>query len=160
MTSNEIMTEGQSPEACSESNSRQSERGFTLIEIMAVVLIMGMLVGVVGVGVFSKVDQARGTTTKAKISTLESALEFYRMDNSKYPPTLDGLLRAPANAKNFPKGGYVRKSKALLDAWDQPFQYLNPGSKNQHGVDISSPGADGVPGNDDDVNNWSDAGTG
>ncbi len=139
------------------TRSRARKDGFTLIEIMAVVIIMGMLIGVVGTNIFSKVDQARITATRAKISTVESALEYYRMDNSKYPTNLDGLRTAPSDAKNFPRGGYVKNGSALLDAWDQPLQYQNPGTNNQYGVDITSPGPDGVPGNADDVSNWSDS---
>ncbi len=130
------------------------KRGFTLIEIMAVVLIMGMLMGLVGVAVFGRVQDAASTTAAVKISQLESALEFYRMDNFKYPPTLDGLMSKPPEAKNFPKGGYLRKADALMDPWDAKFNYVNPGAKNPHSVDISSSGPDGVPGNEDDVNNW------
>jgi general secretion pathway protein G len=138
------------------SPRRSRAAGFTLIEIMAVVLIMGMLMGLVGVSVFSQVDKARRTTAKAKISQVESALEFYRMDNSKYPPTLEALVTAPPDAKNYPRGGYLKKREALFDPWDKPFSYANPGSKNQYGVDISSDGPYGVSGNEDDVNNWSD----
>jgi general secretion pathway protein G len=146
------------PDLPRRSRARSSRAaGFTLIEIMAVVLIMGMLMGLVGVSVFAQVDKARRTTAKAKISQIESAIEFYRMDNSKYPPTLDGLVTAPPDAKNYPRGGYLKKSEALLDPWDKPFNYTNPGSKNQYGVDISSDGPDGQGGNEDDVRNWSEA---
>jgi general secretion pathway protein G len=131
-------------------------RGFTLIEIMAVVLIMGLLMGLVGVNVFRQVDVARATATGAKIAQLESALEFYRMDNSKYPETLEALIRKPADAKNYPPGGYLKKSAALRDPWENPFVYVNPGVKNPYAVDITSPGPDEVAGNADDINNWSD----
>ncbi len=134
----------------------RAQRGFTLIEIMAVVLIMGLLMGLVGISVFSQVDKARSTTARAKISQLESALEFYRMDNFKYPPSLNALITAPPGAKNFPKGGYLKKIDALTDPWDTQFIYLSPGAKNQHSVDISSAGPDGVSGNEDDINNWNE----
>ena len=137
----------------SESRRR---RGFTLIEIMAVVLIMGLLMGLVGVNVFRQVDVARATAAGAKIAQIESALEFYRMDNSKYPESLDALIRKPADAKNYPPGGYMKKADALRDPWDNEFVYVNPGVKNPHSVDISSPGPDETPGNDDDINNWSE----
>ncbi len=139
-------------------NGRRNAAGFTLIEIMAVVVIMGMLMGLVGVGVFAQVEKARRTTAKAQISQIESALEFYRMDNSKYPTSLEGLVKQDANAKTFPRGGYLKKASALNDPWDQPFQYQNPGTKNPNGVDISTPGPDGVAGNEDDVKNWTESG--
>ncbi len=135
-------------------NASRTQRGFTLIEIMAVVLIMGLLMGLVGVTVFSRVEGARATTARVKISQLESALEFYRMDNFKYPPNLDALMDKPPGAKNYPKGGYLRKRDALMDPWDARFIYLNPGAKNQNSVDISSPGPDGISGNEDDIENW------
>lgn len=135
-------------------SASRTQRGFTLIEIMAVVLIMGMLMGLVGVTVFSRVESARETTARVKISQLESALEFYRMDNFRYPPSLDALINKPPGAKNFPKGGYLRKKDALIDPWDAQFNYLNPGAKNQNSVDISSSGPDGIAGNEDDVHNW------
>jgi general secretion pathway protein G len=137
------------------SRSQRTNSGFTLIEIMAVVIIMGLLMGMVGVGVFAQVDKAKATTAKGKIAQLESALEFYRMDNSKYPPSLDGLMNKTDGARNFPKGGYLRKKEALLDPWEQMFQYTNPGAKNPYSVDLSSAGPDGVLGNEDDINNWS-----
>ena len=143
-----------------ELGQERRRGGFTLIEIMAVVVIMGMLMGIVGVGVFARVNQARRTSAKAQISQIESALEFYRMDNSKYPPTLDALVKAPADARHYPRGGYLKKSSALNDPWETPFNYVNPGARNQYGVDLSSSGPDGIPGNEDDVNNWEDAGAG
>ena len=128
--------------------------GFTLIEIMAVVVIMGMLMGLVGVSVLGQVEKAQITATRTKIAQLESAMEFYKMDNFKYPPTLEALISKPAGAKNYPKGGYLKKREALKDPWDIKFIYLSPGSKNQHSVDISSAGPDSVAGNADDINNW------
>jgi general secretion pathway protein G len=146
------------PLACAAEERRRRRRsaGFTLIEIMAVVLIMGLLMGLVGVNVFRQVDVARATAAGAKISQIESALEFYRMDNSKYPESLDALIRKPADAKNYPPGGYMKKADALRDPWDNTFVYVNPGVKNPHAVDISSSGPDEIPGNDDDIANWSD----
>ena len=137
-----------------DRSHRRKHRGFTLIEIMAVVIIMGLLMGAVGVSVLGQLEKARRTTAKAKITQLESALEFYHMDNSKYPPTLEGLVTKPPGARNYPRGGYLKKKSALFDPWNAKYIYLNPGSKNQYGIDLSSAGPDGVSGNDDDVNNW------
>jgi len=135
--------------------------GFTLIEIMAVVIIMGLLMGLVGVSVFSQVDKARVVTARAKIAQLENALEFYRMDNSRYPTTeqgLDVLVNEPADARNYPPGGYLQKKEALLDPWEERFQYQSPGEHNQRTFDIWSLGADRSPGGtdlDSDIGNWS-----
>jgi general secretion pathway protein G len=142
------------------ARNQRRRKGFTLIEIMAVVLIMGLLMGLVGVSVFSQVDRARATTAKAQISQIESALEFYRMDNFKYPPTIEGLVTKPADAKNYPRGGYLKKADALSDPWEVKFNYLNPGTHNQYSVDIFSSGPDGIAGNADDITNWDEKATG
>jgi general secretion pathway protein G len=129
---------------------------------MAVVIIMGLLMGIVGVTVFSQVDKARVATAKIQIKQVESALEFYRMDNSRYPSTEQGLralIEAPPDVRNYPPGGYLKDREGLLDPWQQPFQYQSPGQHNPHTFDIWSQGADGAPGGTDldaEVGNWSD----
>ncbi len=140
--------------------------GFTLIEIMAVVLIMGMLMTLVGVSVFQQVDKARVVTAKAKISQLENALEFYRMDNSRYPTTeqgLNALVEEPSGARSYPPGGYLKKRDALLDPWQEPFRYESPGQHNSRTFDLWSLGADSAAGGadlDTDIGNWSNDGSG
>ncbi len=160
-------SEPRNVEAATAPRTRERRRaGFTLIEIMAVVLIMGLLMGLVGVSVFSQVDKAKVITTRAKISQLENALEFYRMDNSRYPTSDEGLgalLDAPPDARNYPPGGYLQKSVALKDPWDEPFQYASPGEHNQNTFDIWSFGADSAAGGSDldsDIGNWDDDGQG
>jgi len=138
-------------------------RGFTLIEIMAVVLIMGLLMSVVGISIKNQIDKARLATAKAQITQLESALEFYRMDNGRYPTTeqgLEALIREPTGdpqPRNYPPGGYLKKRDALLDPWGERFQYANPGTNNPHSYDIWTQGADAAPGGeggDADIGNW------
>lgn len=137
--------------------------GFTLIEIMAVVLIMGLLMGIIGVSISGQIDKARSATARAQISQLESALEFYRMDNGRYPNTaqgLDALVNRPTSEpepRNYPTGGYLKKSNAILDPWGEPFQYEYPGSRNAHSFDVWTQGADQSPGGeggDGDIGNW------
>lgn len=144
-------------------DSERFNRGFTLIEIMAVVLIMGLLMGIIGVSISGQIDKARLATAKAQISQLESALEFYRMDNGRYPSTdqgLESLVRKPTGEpepRNYPPGGYLKKSDALLDPWDEPFLYEYPGSRNNHSFDLWTHGADlspGGEGSDRDLGNW------
>ena len=148
---------------------RSTRAGFTLIEIMAVVLIMGMLMTLVGVAVFQQVDKARITTARAKIAQLESALEFYRMDNARYPTTdqgLQSLIRKPESQpspRNYPPGGYLKRRDALEDPWGQGFRYESPGQHNPHSFDLWSLGADGAEGGeagDADVGNWDSPDTG
>lgn len=135
--------------------------GFTLIEIMAVVIIMGLLMGIVGVTVFGRVDDARIATARIQIKQVENALEFYRMDNSRYPTSeqgLNALMEAPAGARNYPRGGYLKNKDGLNDPWGNRFQYESPGQRNQHTFDLWSQGADGAPGGTElnaDVGNWS-----
>ena len=148
-----------------EARRRRGRRGFTLIEIMAVVLIMGMLMGLVGVAVFNQVDKARVQTTKAKMKNLESALEFYRMDNARYPSSEQGLRSlvikptTEPEPRNYPPGGYLQRGgpAAMADAWDKDFFYESPGQHHPHSFDMWSLGADGAPGGEDadsDIQNW------
>jgi general secretion pathway protein G len=138
-------------------------RGFTLIEIMAVVVIMGLLMGIVGTAVISRIQEARVGTTKAQISQLEAALGFYQMDNSRYPTTeqgLQALVRAPTSApepRHYNPSGYLKQKALPMDGWGNPYQYEMPGTNNPDSFDIWSLGADGQPGgtgNDADIGNW------
>jgi len=141
--------------------------GFTLIEIMAVVLIMGLLSTIVGVQIFAQVDKGRVTTTRAQISNLEAILELYRMDMANFPSSeegLDALVHGPADgaARNFPPGGYIQKGQVPEDPWGNRYQYEYPGRNNPQLFDLWSYGADGKPGGegvDADITNW-DSGVG
>jgi general secretion pathway protein G len=139
--------------------------GFTLIEIMAVVLIIGLLSSLVGYAVFAQVDKANVTATRAQIQSLEGVLELYRMDNSRFPTTeqgLDALIQETTVApvpRNFPPGGYLNKDRLPTDSWGEPFLYEAPGQNNPHGFDLWSYGADAAPGGEGvnaDISNWSD----
>jgi len=92
--------------------------GFTLIEIMAVVLIIGLLSTIVGVSIFAQVDKGRITAASVQIANLESVLELYRMDNAHYPTTEQGLLalvNEPEDARSYPQGGYLQKGRVPED---------------------------------------------
>ena len=137
------------------------ERGFTLIEMMAVVLIIGLLGGIVGVVIFSQVDQARVTTAQTQIKSIESALEFYRLDNGRYPTSDQGLralVEKPTIApepRRWRDGGYMRDIP--MDPWGEPYQYVQPGVQNPRTFDLWSLGSDNAPGGDDtdaDIGNW------
>lgn len=124
--------------------SKQS--GFTLIEVMVVVVILGILAAVIVPNVIGKDEQARITTTKSSLASIANALEMYRLDNHKYPTTqegLDALVNKPASAKVFPDGGYLKSLPT--DAWDNPFQYVAPG-QNGKKYDVYSFGPDGQEG--------------
>lgn len=132
--------------------SQQRSRGFTLIEVMVVVVILGILAAVVVQNLAGKPDEAKIAKAQTDIAALESALDLYRLDNHKYPATDDGLdvLLEKAGKLN---QSYLKKLPD--DPWGNPYQYLNPGV---HGsIDIYSFGADGGEGGegvDADIGNW------
>ena len=133
--------------------------GFTLIELMVVVAILGILAALVVPKIMSRPDEARVVAAKQDIATLSQALKLYRLDNKRYPTTeqgLQSLVMRPTTAPvpdNWKGGGYVEKLP--MDPWGKPYQYLNPGLHGE--IDIFSYGADGVAGGqgvDADVGNW------
>jgi len=134
--------------------------GFTLIEIMAVVLIIGLLSTLVGIAIFPQIDKSRVNAARAQLKMLDAALETYRMDSARFPSTdqgLDALIVEPADARNYQPGGYLRERRVPNDPWGNPFQYEAPGQNNPHSYDIWSWGADGQAGGegvDTDIGNW------
>ena len=139
--------------------------GFTLIEIMAVVIIIGLLTGIVGAAIFSQVDKGRVTAAQAQLKSLSGVLELYRMDNGRFPTTeqgLESLVRAPSGEpapRNYPPGGYLSGGKVPVDPWGEPYFYERPGQQNPHSFDLWSLGADarvGGEGVDADLGNWAE----
>ncbi|MGB3623596.1 type II secretion system protein GspG [Ketobacter sp. MCCC 1A13808] len=122
-----------------------SQQGFTLIEVMIVVAILGVLATLVVVSVGGQTDKANITAAKSNMSTLSKALDLYKLDNFRYPTTdegLEALVEKPDSARNWPDGGYIKK--VPLDPWQSPFVYISPGSEGP--FDLYSLGADGVEG--------------
>jgi general secretion pathway protein G len=142
-------------------SNRLDNRGFSLIEIMVVIVIMGILVSVVAVNIVGRPDEARQLKAKMDIQNLETALKLYRLDNGRYPSTEQGLqaLVEPPSvgqlAQNWRKGGYLEKGKVPKDPWGNEYIYFSPGI---HGdFDITSYGDDEEQGGEDkdaDINNW------
>lgn len=135
------------------------QQGFTLIEIMVVVVIIGILAALVAPKIMSRPDEARTIAAKQDIATILQALKLYRMDNFRYPTTEQGLralVTKPATApeaKNWKGGGYLEKLPR--DPWGQEYQYLSPGLRGE--IDVFSFGADGVSGGegvDADIGSW------
>jgi general secretion pathway protein G len=135
-----------------QRHSLQRSGGFTLIEIMAVVLIIGLLSAMVGVNIFSQVTKGKRTAAQAQISNLESVLELYRMDNGRYPTTEDGLqalIVATGNVRNFPRGSYLKGAKLPKDPWGGDYSYEQPGRNNTYAFDLCSLGPDSNAGGED-----------
>lgn len=136
-----------------------SQRGFTLIEILVVVLILGILAGIVVPRLLDKPEEARRTKAAVQIRGLEEALSIFKLDNGFYPDTEQGLaalVEKPATGRIPPRwreGGYIKKIPK--DPWGNEYVYISPGI---HGdFDLSSYGADGRPGgegDDADINSW------
>lgn len=134
-------------------------RGFTLLEVMVVIVILGILAALVVPRIISRPDEARVIAAKQDIASILQALKLYRLDNKSYPSTeqgLQALVTRPASAPvpgNWKAGGYLERLPK--DPWGNPYQYLNPGLRGE--VDVFSFGADGTAGgegNDADIGSW------
>ena len=140
--------------------TRGPRRGFTLLEVMVVVVILGILAALVVPKIISRPDEARAIAARQDIASLMQALKLYRLDNHRYPSTEQGLQALAARptsaplAPNWKTGGYVER--VPNDPWGRPYQYLNPGTRGE--LDVFSMGADGASGgegNDADIGSWS-----
>jgi general secretion pathway protein G len=137
----------------------RGQQGFTLIEIMVVVIIIGLLAAIIGPQVMGRVDDAKITKVQSDLQAIESGLTLYKLDNFRYPSTEQGLralVEKPAdpNVRNWKTGGYLKRLNK--DPWGNDYQYASPGSHGE--FDVSSLGADGQAGGegaDADIGNWS-----
>ena len=145
------------------SGKNLNDQGFTLLEIMVVVVILSILALYVGPKIIGKPQEARINAAMIQIKGLETALKMYKLDNGVYPTTeqgLDALVQPPEVgqlAKKWRKGGYMDKAKVPKDPWDNDYIYLCPGVQNPDDFDLMSYGPDGEPGGEDenaDITNW------
>lgn len=146
----------------SRTQLRKSTGGFTLIELMVVIVIIGILAAYIAPKFIGRTEDAKINAAKAQIRAFETGLKLFRLDNGFYPSTeqgLEALVSPPSTGKipeNYKKGGYIESASAPLDPWGNPYLYESPGS---HGFDyeIRSLGADGLEGGEDenaDIESW------
>jgi general secretion pathway protein G len=135
--------------------------GFTLIELMVVIVILGILAGLIVPRIMGRPEEARRTKARIQMESMETALKLYKLDNGVYPSTEQGLeaLVEPPTVGEIPRawrqGGYLEKRKLPKDPWGNPYVYLSPGLHDD--FDLISYGADGNPGGDGkdrDIQNW------
>lgn len=140
-------------------NRERKDAGFTLIEIMVVIAIIGILATLIVPKIMGRPDEARATAAKHDVGTLVQAFKLYRLDIGRYPTTEQGvkaLVEKPTSEpvpQNWKAGGYL--DSIPKDPWGNPYQYANPGTRSE--IDVYSFGADGKPGgtgNDADIGNW------
>jgi len=141
---------------------KHDNRGFTLIELMVVVIILGILALYVGPKIMGEPEKAKRVKAKMDISTLETALKMYKLDNGEYPTTEQGLaalIEKPETGlipKKWREGGYLEKHKVPKDPWGNEYVYISPGVNGD--FDIISYGKDGVAGGEgednQDINSW------
>lgn len=140
---------------------QNSDRGFTLLEIIIVVFILSLLVAIVAPRIIGRTDEARVTAAKIQIRNFETALKLFKLDNGFYPDTqqgLDALIEKPATGRipqKYKEGGYLEQKKIPLDPWGNPYIYVSPGLQGD--FDIISYGGDGKEGGegkDADIKNW------
>jgi len=136
-------------------------KGFTLIELMVVIVILGLLAGLVIPRLVGRGEEAKVEIARMQIKEIETALELYKLDNGFYPTTeqgLEALVKKPSSEPIPPKwreGGYLKK--VPLDPWGRPYVYLCPGEHNPDSYDLFSYGADGKEGGEGvnaDITNW------
>jgi len=136
-------------------------QGFTLIELMVVIVILGILAAIIAPRIIGRTDEAKVTEAKVQIKNFETAIKLYKLDNGRYPATdqgLNALVSKPTTGiipRNWRKGGYLENRKIPFDPWGNPYIYASPGLHGDY--DILSLGGDGARGGegfDSDVESW------
>jgi general secretion pathway protein G len=140
------------------ARSKRPESGFTLIEIMVVVVIIGLLAAMIAPNIMSQLDRAEINRARQDVRSIETALNVYRIDNYRYPTTDEGLAALVTNpgetvAPNWLKGGYLKSIPE--DPWNRPYQYASPGQHSDFDIfTLGADGQEGGEGNNADIGNW------
>lgn len=128
---------------------------FTLVEILAVTLLMAGLVGMAALGISSNVKKGKMRTAKAQVGTFEQAIQLFELECGSYPSQLEDLIQQPSTkCKDYPKDGFLQRKEIPLDPWNNEYSYRKPGSHNTSSFDLWSNGPDGEEGSSDDITNW------
>lgn len=139
--------------------SRQNRNAFTLIEIMVVLFIL-VAISAAAVGVYQgRLERSRRDTTLVYVRSLAQFLDAYQLDVGRFPTTeqgLNALIECPSDLPDPSKwaGPYIRENAQTLDPWQNPYQYVSPGTHSRDGYDVWSFGSDRIDGTDDDIGNW------
>ena len=142
-------------------NRKLNNRGFTLIELMVVIVILGILAGLIVPRIMGRPEEARRAKAAMQMESMETALKLYKLDSGTYPSTeqgLQALVEAPSVGeppRNWREGGYLEKGKIPKDPWGNDYVYMSPGAHGEY--DLLSYGADGEPGGEDrdkDIASW------
>jgi general secretion pathway protein G len=137
-------------------HKQRKNKGFTLIEVMVVLLIIGIMAGMIAPSILDSQEGAQVQAAAVDIQSLENALTRYKLSNNVFPTTeqgLDALVNEPTVdpiPRNYPRNGYI--TRLPDDPWNNPYQLISPGELGQ--IDIFSNGPDGEPGTEDDIGNW------
>src|SRR5262245_30417278 len=138
-------------------NKKKRQSGFSLIELIAVGIIMALLAGTVTVSIVRQAQKAKIDAAKTQIAILGTAVTTFHLECGFYPLALDNLITPPSagrTCKGFPPSGFLEKKVLPKDPWDEEYSFLNPGTHNTDGYDLWSMGPDKEDGTEDDITNW------
>jgi len=141
-------------------NIRLSQKAFTLVEMLAVLLLLGVVLGIAGPAIFKQVEKGRIRASQVQIAAFDQSLTAYNLDCGSFPTSVQGLAAllsqptAGRKCKDYDPDGYVKGKSVPLDQWKQDYIYSSPGQNNPSSYDIFSKGPDKIEGTDDDITNW------
>lgn len=143
------------------SRKRIKRKGFTLLELLAVLTILAIVVGIAGPAIFRQITKGKANAARAQIASLGKSLNTFYLDCGFFPqspaPGLDALISPPSagrQCKEYDPEGYLENKKLPEDPWHNPYVYVSPGQHHPSSFDLSSDGPDGQPGTKDDITNW------